>query len=626
MSKGTKIAVKKSKAKRDGTVSSTRKNAVFKTVASPVDQVLNLQRVAGNQAVQRLFKSNVIQAKLKIGKPNDKYEQEADRVADIVMRMPEPKESRVTSHKSLDKKDDENVQPKLIAERITPLVQRQAEPEEEEEKELIQPKGDSSSTAEMNPGVESNINPLRGGGQTLPESTRSYFEKRFGYDFSGVRVHTEDKASDATKAVNARAFTVSNNIVFNRGNYSPETSSGKRLLAHELTHVVQQTKRGLSPVSNSITRTSVIKNSGLNSRLQIQRSPRRIKRFTIGKANRQFKMMLRELKLPHNVNIRNIKKYNIKIATNNYRYDWRLVWRKYWSRIPFGLEHKPACTMLANALNDIYKKYKKAERILNRTKRRSASVPATAEEFEKEALLRRYGFNIYVDKAKMKYTISLSHYRVPKGSHGGVIFKDITRQEYVYKALDQCLRWIRQKGQTLAPKVSPISKVPRKRIELKILKYDGSSVNANVQTNIANLRYNQCNITVTSTISNIGYNHTISDLGGDRNLYFPRSGGGSEVRAVKKRARAAKPNQVPVALVKDIKVGPLEGFAGYTKYGVCAVSNRSKQAHTTAHEVGHFFGLWHVGDRNRLMYENANKTQFSDTLIKSECNKIRSKI
>ncbi len=57
---------------------------------SPMDQVLFLQRTIGNQAVQRLFKSGALQAKLKIGQPNDIYEQEADRVADMVMRMPEP--------------------------------------------------------------------------------------------------------------------------------------------------------------------------------------------------------------------------------------------------------------------------------------------------------------------------------------------------------------------------------------------------------------------------------------------------------------------------------------------------------------------------------------------------------
>jgi len=88
--------------------------------------------------------------------------------------------------------------------------------------------------------IESGVNSLKGGGQPLPDSTRSYFEPRFGADFSQVRVHTDSKAADTAKSINAKAFTKGKDVVFGSGQYSPGTSSGKHLLAHELTHVVQQ--------------------------------------------------------------------------------------------------------------------------------------------------------------------------------------------------------------------------------------------------------------------------------------------------------------------------------------------------------------------------------------------------
>jgi hypothetical protein len=87
---------------------------------------------------------------------------------------------------------------------------------------------------------ESRIQSLRGGGQPVPESVRNFFEPRFGNDFSQVSVHTDMNAAETARAVNALAFTVGRDIVFGEGQYAPETESGKRLLAHELTHVLQQ--------------------------------------------------------------------------------------------------------------------------------------------------------------------------------------------------------------------------------------------------------------------------------------------------------------------------------------------------------------------------------------------------
>ncbi len=148
-----------------------------------------------------------MQAKLKIGAPNDKYEQEADRVADQVMRMPEPQ------------------------------VQRRVE---EEEEKMLQAKSDSSQTPELTPGTAKRINSFRGGGQPIDPTTRSFMEPRFGNDFSNVRVHTGTEATQATGAVHAQAFTLGKDIVFGAGKYVPATNTGRQLLAHELTHVIQQ--------------------------------------------------------------------------------------------------------------------------------------------------------------------------------------------------------------------------------------------------------------------------------------------------------------------------------------------------------------------------------------------------
>jgi hypothetical protein len=81
---------------------------------------------------------------------------------------------------------------------------------------------------------------LRSPGQQLDTATRDYFEPRFGHDFSQVRVHTDEKAAESARAIGARAYTVGNNLVFGAGGFLPASSSGKQLLAHELTHVVQQ--------------------------------------------------------------------------------------------------------------------------------------------------------------------------------------------------------------------------------------------------------------------------------------------------------------------------------------------------------------------------------------------------
>jgi len=191
----------------------------------------------------------VCQPKLIIGQPNDVYEQEADRVADKVMRMTEPQSEerllqtkplagRITSIAQRQIEEEEEEEPE--AKPITPSIQRQIEEEEEEEE--LQTKQAEGGNVRASSGLGGQIHFVRQGGGSLTEAARSFFEPRFGYDFGRVRVHTGAQAAELSRTLNAQAFTIGRDIVFGAGYYAPETAKGQQLLAHELTHVVQQSR------------------------------------------------------------------------------------------------------------------------------------------------------------------------------------------------------------------------------------------------------------------------------------------------------------------------------------------------------------------------------------------------
>ncbi|MEB3358291.1 MAG: DUF4157 domain-containing protein [Synechococcales bacterium] len=169
---------------------------------------------------------SVIQTKLTVGEPGDKYEQEADRTAAQIMRMPDPQADEISTE-SLNQ----------------PQIQRmcsKCEAEEEEEPSIqMKEGGDRSPSSASN--LESRLASQSGKGSALPESVRSFMEPRFGNDFSGVRVHTDSASVQMNKELGAQAFTYGNDIYFNSGKYNPGSSGGQELLAHELTHTVQQT-------------------------------------------------------------------------------------------------------------------------------------------------------------------------------------------------------------------------------------------------------------------------------------------------------------------------------------------------------------------------------------------------
>ncbi|WNG46846.1 DUF4157 domain-containing protein [Archangium minus] len=101
-----------------------------------------------------------------------------------------------------------------------------------------------SDTGEVGGRVESEVRALQGGGSPLPDAARSFFEARFRHDFSAVRIHADARAARLARGVGARAFTLGRDVMVGAGEYAPETLEGRRLLAHELAHVVQQERAG----------------------------------------------------------------------------------------------------------------------------------------------------------------------------------------------------------------------------------------------------------------------------------------------------------------------------------------------------------------------------------------------
>jgi hypothetical protein len=197
--------------------------------ASPLaDDVLALQRTTGNRATTRF-----IQTKLRVGPVGDRYEREADRVARQVMTLPEVSARSPVQRQEME---EEELQTKSIASSITPRVQRQ-----EEEEEALQMKSQGAGGFTVAAGTESQLKSLRGSGKPLPKDLRSFMEPRFGADFGGVRVHSGGEAVQLNRELNAKAFTHGQDIYFGAGRYQPGTDAGKHLIAHELTHVIQQT-------------------------------------------------------------------------------------------------------------------------------------------------------------------------------------------------------------------------------------------------------------------------------------------------------------------------------------------------------------------------------------------------
>lgn len=234
--------------------SNTRVSARPTRVSGALPQVL---RTLGNQSMQRLLQVKpddlqalsstkevtpfvpdfsqiwahpkslgTIQTKLTVSPPGDIYEQEADRVAEQVMRMPEPQREHACAcgggcpECQSEQPDQENVRLQTKRLRSSDLGQTAVPPIVHEV--------------------------LRSPGRPLDLTARAFMEPRFGHDFSHVRVHTNAKAADSAQAVKALAYTVGRDVVFGAGKYAPQSVEGRWLLAHELTHTLQQSRGSLA--------------------------------------------------------------------------------------------------------------------------------------------------------------------------------------------------------------------------------------------------------------------------------------------------------------------------------------------------------------------------------------------
>jgi hypothetical protein len=288
---------------------STRKvqpstDAASSTAQGPTDDVIRLQRLVGNHAVQRML----IQTKMTVGAADDPYEREADSVASQVMAQRDTSiqrsegaedEGEELAMKRVDivQRADEGgeMEDEELAMKRVDIVQRADEGGEMEDEEIamkrvdiqrsesaedegeelqmkrahIQRQGstpinddealeqeademgaqamrkndkqvDMSGSFDVDQDIESKISAKSGSGQTIPDVNRDMFESSMGHDFSGVNIHADSESDSLNKQVGARAFTTGSDIFFRQGEYNPSSSKGQELLAHELTHVVQQ--------------------------------------------------------------------------------------------------------------------------------------------------------------------------------------------------------------------------------------------------------------------------------------------------------------------------------------------------------------------------------------------------
>ncbi len=211
-----------------------------------------------NQEQKDSFFGSGVQAKLRVGRPNDSYEKEADTVAD-----------KVVQNLGTDNAHAENISAVSAGSMQQLPLQREGEEQTDQEmgveedtlqrKPIFESASDengvlqsSSDQAPSSAGshLEAQLSASKGGGSSMDDNTKSSMESGFGSDFSDVRVHTDNQAVQMNQQLGAKAFTHGNDIYFNEGQYNPGSTSGQHLLAHELTHTVQQ---GGGDVKRSVT-------------------------------------------------------------------------------------------------------------------------------------------------------------------------------------------------------------------------------------------------------------------------------------------------------------------------------------------------------------------------------------
>lgn len=219
----------------------------------------DMHRGLGNQALMSLLQRGGLQTKLSVSHPGDAFEREADRVADRVTQMPasavsndspKPGVAANTVQRKCTACEKEEQQQKISSLGSVSVQRACATCDKEKQPVTIQAKRDSGPESIS----RNSANIFQGSGQPLTKAEQSYFSPRFGRDFNHVRVHNNRESYAMARELNARAFTVGSDIGFAEGQYQSSSYSGRKLMAHELTHTIQQSQHGMQIQRNAAGR------------------------------------------------------------------------------------------------------------------------------------------------------------------------------------------------------------------------------------------------------------------------------------------------------------------------------------------------------------------------------------
>ena len=196
---------------------------------------------SANEVQQPFFEAAQVRAKMTVNEPGDHFEKQADHVADKVVQhisQPKPVQSAAVQKKSDEKEDQKEKELNKGEKEVQrkPVFESDADPNEGDTLK----RSSQSAAPDVSPQTQHRIESSKGGGEPLPANTREEMEGAMGTDLSAVRIHHGNEAADLSNQLQAQAFTHGNDIYFGQGKYDTQSQSGRHLLAHELTHTVQQ--------------------------------------------------------------------------------------------------------------------------------------------------------------------------------------------------------------------------------------------------------------------------------------------------------------------------------------------------------------------------------------------------
>jgi hypothetical protein len=208
---------------------------------------------------------SMIQAKLSIGEPNDNYEQEADTTASkVVQQINSPMQDQSIQRESMEEEEELQMKPISSIQResmeeeeglqmkpVSSIQQGAMEEEEELQMKSLVQRQENIGGGEASTDLDSSIQSARGSGQSLDPNLQAKMGEAMGADFSGVKVHTDSQSDQLNKSIQAKAFTTGQDVFFRQGAYEPNSRGGQELIAHELTHVVQQNGSAVQRMASS---------------------------------------------------------------------------------------------------------------------------------------------------------------------------------------------------------------------------------------------------------------------------------------------------------------------------------------------------------------------------------------